>query len=351
MNIALVIGGLFLLVIVYIDFAYTALSTSGSGFLSRWLSSALWKGLFWLSGKRGRSPLLNYSGMLSIGLLLGSWISLTWIGYSLLWWAVPDSLRNANTHQMASPAEKFYYVGYTLSTVGYGDFYAPTPFWKMFSVLIGFSGLVVVSLAITYLVQILSAEIEKKRLSLFIASLGETPQHLLRNAWNGKDFSSLNASFSNLSTLVLSHSQHHLAYPLLRYFHSNMPAESPALTLVSLDEALSILLWQVPTRYHPDALVLTSLHRALSNYLLTLEQDLLPAAQQPLPLPLIDQLQALMPMQPFPPLPQEQLLRRRRLLGAILKYGGWTWQDVNQPVNQSQGMSLFFTPTPSQEGS
>ena len=287
--------------------------------------------------------------MLSIGLLLGSWIGLTWIGYSLLWCAVPDSLRNATTNQVASTAEKFYYVGYTLATVGYGDYYAPTTFWKMFSVFVGFSGLVVVSLAITYLVQILSAEIEKKRLSLFIASLGETPQQLLKNAWNGKDFSNLNSSFSHLSTLVLSHSHHHLAYPLMRYFHSNMPAASPSLTLVSLDEALSILLWQIPARYQTDALVLTSLHRALSNYLLTLEIDLLPSAQQPLALPLTDQLQALVPLQPFPSLHQDQLLRRRRLLGAILKYGGWTWQDVNQPVSQSQGMSLFFTPTPSQE--
>lgn len=344
MNTLFLLLGLLLLIVVYADFAYTALSTSGSGWLSRLLSRLLWKVLFTLGGRRGNNRLLNYAGMLSIGMLLSNWIGLTWIGNSLIFCADPYSLRHTNTNELATIAEKFYFVGYTLSTVGYGDFYPTTIGWKMYAVLIGFSGLTVVSLAITYMVQILSAEIEKKRLSLYIVSLGESPQHLLRQGWNGKDFSNLNTYFSQLSMMVLSHSQHHLAYPLLRYFHSSVPAESTALTLVSLDEALSILYWQVPAQYQPDTIVLTSLHRALSNYLLTLERDLLQSSQQPLAAPLVDQLEDLVALKPFPPLEEEMLVRRRRILQAVLEYAGWNWHDVNQYQEKRHGVSLSFTP-------
>ncbi len=345
MNIVLVLLGVLILIVTYADFIYTTLSTSGSGKLSRFLTGSLWKALFLLSGKRGSSRLLSYAGIVCTVLLLGSWISLIWIGNSLIFCAFPDSIRSTETKQIATIVEKFYFIGCTLSTAGFGDYHPTTAGWKLMTVLVGFSGLSMLSLAITYLLQVLSAELEKKRLSLYITSLGESPQQILLNSWNGKDFTNLDSVFSQLSVMILSHSQHHLAYPLLRHFHTRLPSESTALTLTCLDEVLSILLSQIPARNRPKQIVLTSLHRVLSNYILTLEKDFIQLADKPLAMPLVDQLQAsAIPMQTDSRVEDEQLfIQRRKLLQAILEASGWSWHDLNQPKGKQEGIDFIHT--------
>ena len=64
------------------------------------------------------------------------------------------------------------FTGYTLSTLGNGDFKPGTSFWRIYTVIISLSGLSILTIAITYLVQVLTAEISKRRLSIYIATLG-----------------------------------------------------------------------------------------------------------------------------------------------------------------------------------
>ena len=141
MNFLFAFSGILILLVTYVDFTYTTLSTSGSGIVSRLLTGSIWKVLFILSGGQGRRPLLSYAGIICTVVLIGSWITLIWIGNSLLFCAFPTSIRNGETRQIASILEKFYFVGCTLSTVGFGDFYPTTRLWKIVSVLVGFSGL------------------------------------------------------------------------------------------------------------------------------------------------------------------------------------------------------------------
>ncbi len=123
---------------------------------------------------------------------------------------------------------------YPLATLGIGDFYPAKPFWRIFTVTVALSGFSLLTIAITYLIQLLTSEIDKRKLSLYIASIGTTPQDILMNGCDGKTFRRLGSHFISLSPMILSHSQHYLAYPILHQFTSHRPLDATAFTLTAL---------------------------------------------------------------------------------------------------------------------
>lgn len=325
-------AGIAVLMVVFTDLIYTTLSTNGAGFLSDRLSRWLWNAIFFLGGKRGRNPLMNQAGVIITIFILIVWILLAWLGNGLLFCADPNSIINGQTRLPATIGEKFYYAGYTLSTLGNGDFYARTTFWKLLTVVVSFSGLSMLTIAITYLLQVVSSEIAKRQLALYIAALGGTPQDILLNGWNGRDFKQLETDTAGLASLILSHSQHHLAYPIIHFFHSTRLREASSVNLAALDEALTILMVCVAEETQPSPLSLKTLRKALTAYLLILEDDFIISSEQSPPLPDLEALrkQGVLLMKDAATIEKnyDKLSERRRLLLAGVEFGGWTWNDV-----------------------
>jgi hypothetical protein len=131
MNSWLLLLGSSILVVVYYDFIYTSLSASGSGFVSRFLTKGLWRCLLKLTGGKGSHRLLGHAGMLSMVTLILVWISLVWLGNTLLFWSAADSVLHTSSGKMATLWEKLYFVGYTLSTLGYGEFRPGAGGWQL----------------------------------------------------------------------------------------------------------------------------------------------------------------------------------------------------------------------------
>ncbi len=198
---------------------------------------------------------------------------LTWLGNGLIFCSDPDSVLVTGSNEKTGVVEKFYLAGYTLATLGNGDLYPAKAFWRIFTVLVALSGFSLLTIAITYLIQVLTSEIEKRKLSLYIASLGTTPQDMLMNGWDGKTFHRLETHFASLSPMIFSHSQHHLAYPILHQFSSHRSLDATAFTLSILNEALSILYLYIPEEKRPDAIILRPVREALTHYLLIIEKD------------------------------------------------------------------------------
>jgi hypothetical protein len=334
MNYIMLISGIVILILITLDFMYTTLSTNGVGLISGPITTSIWRILLWSSRGKGKNKILNFSGVICILTILTVWILFLWLGNTLIFASDPTSILHTQTHVPATIAEKFYYVGYTLSTLGMGDFYASTSFWKIFTIIISLSGLSGLTIAITYLTQVITSELNKRQLSIYIASLGGTPQHILYNGWNGKDFRKLEADFTALTSLIISHSQHHLSYPVLHYFHSTNLREATALTIPALDEALTILLLFAPPELRPDNLHMETLRNALTHYLLTLENDFIVPATNPLPLPDLSLLASagvpLLPWNDQIDQAYEKLAKRRKLLQALLINDGWTFEELFQ---------------------
>ncbi|MGB3619082.1 MAG: potassium channel family protein, partial [Catalinimonas sp.] len=241
MNYLLLLLGFAIIIVTILDIGKTTLSPHGAGWISGRLSLGIWKLFKWLSGNDPRRWGLSYAGSVIIGLLLLTYILLLWTGHTFVFLSDDNAVIHGSTKRHADPWEVVYFVGYNLSTMGNGDFVGGTMFWKIFASFISFTGLVLITISITYLIPIVESQVGKQQLSLRIHTLGRSPIGILKNTWNGKDFAALGPHIEGMIDTILEQSQQHMAYPVLRYFHAPDPQMSDTVALTTLDEAVSIL--------------------------------------------------------------------------------------------------------------
>jgi hypothetical protein len=334
MHYVLLISGIVILFLVLSDIINTTLTPHGGGKITLYFSRFSWKFYLYLNRNYGGKKLLNLSGTIITSQILVIWISLLWLGYFLVFAYDPASVVNSTTGQQAGLIDKLYYIGYTLSTLGYGDYQGGTPFWRVFSSIISFSGLILITIAITYLVPINSAEIEKRKLSIYITTLGASPQEILMNAWNGENFKALNDHFHELTDMIITTGQNNLAYPILYYFHTSNKNESGPLNICALDEALTILMYYIPDELQPDNHYIYPLRKSITVYINNLRiADISPNEEAP-NLPDLSMLtRGEVPLKEEGELVQdfESLQKRRKLLKAMLKNDGWKWDEMVSP--------------------
>ncbi len=331
-SLLLVIVGATLVFLAISDFAVTAFVLTGEGKISALTGRGIYNLMQRLAGRNGRNRLLNYIGLVAIFSIIIIWILLLWAGFTLIYAADANSVLVGEDKTQADVYEKIYHVGYTLSTLGIGDFVPGNDFWRVFTSIVSFAGLVIVTMSISYLVPVLFNAIHKRSLSLQISSLGATPEEIVINSYDGQDFSSANRALSDLSAEIFLYTQNQLAYPILHYMHSNTPSENISLKLTALDEALTIFIFHVPEAQRPDALQLQTVRRAITAYLTTIAY--LELAPEPPPLPRFQLIEnhTGVKLDRTSPLDAHELYhgleKRRKLMLADLRDGGWEWDDM-----------------------
>lgn len=109
-----------------------------------------------------------------------------------------------------------------------------------------------------------------------------------------------------------------------------------------LDETLTLLQAGVKPEHQPDRVALYATRQAVSQFLETLTSAFIkPAATTP-PLPRLEQLR----VRGIPTASDEdfqaavsEIERRRRLLLALVKNDGWSWETIENPyVRDSRGL-------------
>jgi hypothetical protein len=175
---------------------------------------------------------------------------------------------NVETNSPTTVVNKIFYTGYTLSTLGLGDMEPEGNFWDILTAILSFTGLILISIAITYLIPVVSAEIAKRKISV-INTIGGSVEEMLLNYWDGKDFKELERPFFRL--LILSfHTPKIKAYSVLHFFHSSDRREAFVLISQTLDELLTVLLLNISEEQRPSHNILIRLRKAISSYLITL---------------------------------------------------------------------------------
>lgn len=334
MNITVLIIGVLIQIIVLVDIFKTIIYMNGAGYLSGLASKTIWNVLFLVSGRNGKSKLLNLCGPFILLFLLFMWVTLIWLGYSLIYLSDPNSVINTTTNVATSTIEKFYYVGYTLTSLGNGGYSPVSGFWQIISNIMGLNSMVFISLAISYLLPVLQAVIDKRSLSLQIAMLGSTPIEIIQNGYTGKNFNLLYQRFTTLENLLIKHSERHLAYPILHYFHSNNKRYALPLNLAALDEAMIIQkIYKIDSSensFHWKLLAdtLENFYDRLDS-VITIKANVVPSFEYKNKLPFDFSKNA--PEDPEWELSELQE-RRKKVLGYVRK-DGWTWPDVTDPIN------------------
>lgn len=331
MNYFVFILGVILLVITATDLINTSLSVRGAGFITKRLSKTIWTVLLFIHRKIGAGKLLELGGAFILVTILINWMLLIWISASLLFISQPDSLMNVESNSATTIVDKIFYTGYTLSTLGLGDIEADGSFWDILTAILSFAGLILISIAITYLIPVVSGEINKRRISVYITTLGCSAEDILLNYWNGENFKELEQPFIGLTGTIIIHAQNHKAYSVLHYFHSSDKKEAFALNLTNLDEVLTILLHGIPAAQQPSFNIMMGLRRAITSYLVTLpEAFIIPGKHTP-PLPKLSVLEAKgvqLVQGETVNLAYEKIKSRRMLLLSLIKDDGWEWNDL-----------------------
>lgn len=149
----------------------------------------------------------------------------------------------SSTREPAGAVAVVYFVGFTIFTLGLGDFVPADGVWQVVTTLASFSGLLPITLAITYLLSVVSAVVSRRSLAVHVHSLGSsTPAEIVAAGWTGSSFSSayvqhLVSLASELATLR----EQHLAYPVLHYFHPRDRATAGSVAIADLSEATLLM--------------------------------------------------------------------------------------------------------------
>jgi len=276
--------GAVLLAVVTTDLLWTTLWVEGgAGPLTTRLMSWTWKALRTVAG--GNSRVLSLAGPLVLVVSLATWIALLWAGWTVLFAGGENALFDTRDAGPISWVERFYFVGYSVFTMGNGDFTPRDGVWQVATALTTGSGMLFVTLGVTYVLSVLGAVTQKRSVASGISGLGDRSTDILETSWDGDEFRGLdvqlNAISSELDTLVSNHK----AYPVLHYFYTPQAGQAPARSIALLDETLTLLRFGVPEQHGRHELALTGARSSVQSYLDTLDSAFVEPADEAPPDP------------------------------------------------------------------
>lgn len=236
---------------------------------------------------------------------------------------------NNTTHLPATMVQRFYFTCYLLSTVGIGDFIPGNQTSQILAGILSFSGFVMVTTGLTYLLSVVQAVLSKKELSFLLSTMGCDVEQIYKFYKREEELSGLVSDAENLRQLILKNASSYLAFPMVNYFLSKERDSALIVQLASLHEVLEVLKmdWSPDTIQHTK---ITTLVNSIEEYLkLGLES----------PKDSKDNEDMLMTLRSFwrqygYVLKKHTDMERR--LTASLRDAGWNWKEVYKLKEQQQ---------------
>ncbi|WP_017732318.1 potassium channel family protein [Nafulsella turpanensis] len=291
------------------------------------LTTLIWKAFRTVANPRDNS-LLNFAGPVILIASVLFWIMLLWIGWTLIFYSVPGAALLANTNTIPDLTDIIWFVGYCIFTVGNGDLTPNGDVWQVVTSLVGFSGMGLVTLSITYLLQVVAAVVNKRSFSSQVAAIGNTAEKFVKKEWDRGSFRGfelqLNALTNQLSTL----SEQHLAFPILHYYHTANVEKSHPMAVAILYDAILLIELGVEEQHKPAESILSSARQSVDSFLETLKGAFITPAKDVPPQPKLSSLSE----KGIPIIPEKEFYQKleandntRKLLLGLIKSAGWHW--------------------------
>ena len=323
MTTLLLIFGTAILLIVIHDFFYTTLSASGAGFISEHVAISSDKLIQFCVKVFGRKS-YNYSGLFVNLMILLSWLLLIWAGLFLVYSSNPEAITNSSGRP-ANNWERLYFTGYTLSTLGMGNFKPTSAFFELLTSCFSFFGFIFFTSSITYFLSVSSAVVNKRAIAKSVYNIGDTPERI------AKKILAVDSSYSyqqllNLQEMVDRHCVNHQAYPVVHFYSRPVKKDCFSINLARLDEALTILIQSGRGKNLEEELKL--LQSTILHFLQDLDANFarsLPQVEDP-----IDPQNLLYNSTGAN---SQESKERRRIIESLLKSESFGWKEV---VNEEQ---------------
>ena len=263
MNVLMIFAGVALLAIVAYDAISTTLSMgAAAGPLTARLGEAWWS-VAHRFARKPDSPIVVSAGPAVLLITIASWLALLWGGWTLVFSADPEAVISSSTRTPAPGWSRIYFTGFTVFTLGVGDYIPNGQPWEVLTAVAVMSGLGLTTLAITYLVPVVSAVVARRVQANTIAGMGDTPQDVVISGLRGHGFPYFEHRLQTLSDSILETAERHLSYPVLHYFHSGHRHVDLRTQAYVLDEAVTLLQHGVTGESRPHPAVLDSTRHAI----------------------------------------------------------------------------------------
>lgn len=331
MAVLLATSGVTLIGLALLDLFVTVLTTRGGGPVSSRVGAACWHMILRVHRSHASPIALAYAGsLIAISTVFG-WILMFWIGWLLIFSAGPESIVRTSTEEPADVWARLYFSGYTLFTLGLGDYRPLGALWQLLTAIAVGNGFIVISLSASYLIPLVSAASAKRSTALYINGLGASPSDILISTWDGKRFPSLSHHLVALCPMIIQAGQQHLAYPVLHYFQTTDTSTALPVQIARLAEALDLLEHAVDPEGQLPAGATRPAREATHVFGQVLQRAHAPRPSEAPPAIDLEPLRRAGIPVVSEAAYQEALARqhekRRGLLGVV-RYSGWSWGDV-----------------------
>jgi hypothetical protein len=236
-RIILSLTGIVILAVTIYDVLWTTLRLTSGGPITSWVTNGLWKLAVRLI--RSHKALATF-GFFIVLFTVALWVLLVWIGWLLILLSDPRAVLATATGQPAGFWDRAYFAGSAIITMSVNEYRPGSTGWRLVTMVAAANGFSLLSLIITYLLPIVGAELERRRLAIYITALGRTPHEILLRAWNGSSFGKLEDHLVALTQPMMQVGQGHLAYPVLHCIHSRTRETALAPSVAVLDEAITL---------------------------------------------------------------------------------------------------------------
>ena len=337
------LGAALVLLTAY-DLLKTVLTAAGGGPVTVWISARVWRLALRAAGTAAGADEASADGarrdppdwLARVGpaiavLTLLMWLAGMWSGWTLIFSGSEGAVLTTPDKLPSSFFDRLYYAGYTLTTLGPGDFVPGDELWQFVTVLAAVNGLFLFTMAITYIVPIVSATAQQRQLATLVNALGDDPSDILVRSWHEGGFDTLEDHLLTMMPMVAAAREQHLAYPILHFFHSAEPEAALPVQLAVLDETLILLDHGVEPDAQPAAQTLRPLRLQIEGYLATLASAQVDPVEPAPPSSFHERCaEAGIPMRSradFERALEEEAERRSLLLGLV-QSDGWHWSHV-----------------------
>jgi hypothetical protein len=227
------IGGAGLTLLFLADIFLTVLyARASTGLLAPLWTRALWASLRTVAGLLGRRRgiALSFAGPLIVISLIAFWTLGLTVGAALIIQPqLGQAIRPSSGDTPSDFVTALFVAGNSLSVVGSGNYAPHTPSTRMLFLLNSLIGASVLSLVLSYLVQVYSGLRERNALALTVdlmtAGTGDAAEMLARLGPDG-DLSNAASQLGNLVQPLAATKEAHHFYPMLFYFRFTEPSYS-----------------------------------------------------------------------------------------------------------------------------
>ncbi|WP_162055258.1 potassium channel family protein [Pontibacter pamirensis] len=250
--------------------------------------------------------ILSLAGPLILFFSILLWLLFLWLGWTLIFYADLSSIASTRSNVTPDFTDVLWYIAYCLFTIGNGDFTPNGDAWQVLSSLVGLNGMLMITLSVTYFLQVVSAVVNKRSFASQVTSVGSTPEEFVLKFWNGRDFKDMEFQLSSLSQQLATLNEQHMAFPILHYYRTTSNQKSQGRAIAILYDALLLLEHGVEECARPSQAYLHSALESGKSFLSTLKTAFIDKAEELPPHPSLSRLYN----KGVPTLPEQEFYQR-----------------------------------------